>query len=291
MMGNAALEDTPPEDYVRSVVEQSGSSFFWAMRMLEPARRDANFAIYAFCRVVDDIADDEDIDAATRRALLGEWRTEIARLYANEPKHPITKALLPAVQAFGLKCDDFLAIIEGMEMDAEGPIVAPSMQALLYYCDRVASAVGRLCVKVYGEPAAEGEAVADHLGLALQLTNILRDVAEDAERGRLYLPQELLDKYGMETRDPMRVAQHPDLPKVSAELGARAEAEFKAAREALLKTSRRKMRPAIIMMEVYYRTLRRLRAHGWRMPENINGMARLSDKMAKLAIAIRHGVL
>lgn len=291
MTDEEAQQIVSPADYVRKVVASSGSSFFWAMRLMDEQRRDANFAVYAFCRVVDDIADDEGISVDERRAGLSEWRSEMAKLYGGaEPDHPITKALAPHVSAYGLKCEDFLAVIEGMEMDAEGPVVAPSYDGLLYYCDRVASAVGRLCVKIYGESGDEGQKVADHLGLALQLTNILRDVGEDAEIGRLYLPNELLDKYGIESRDPKIVAQHPNLPKLSAELGARAEAEFQAAREALKDTDRKKMRPAIIMMMVYHRILRKLRSSNWRLPQKPNLFQRIADKGAKLLIALRYGI-
>lgn len=290
MVDEATYKDMSPQDYVQAVVAESGSSFFWAMRLLEENRRDANFAVYAFCRIVDDIADDEGISVEERKAGLSEWRNEMAKLYSGAASHPIAQALAPFVADFSLKCEDFLAVIEGMEMDAEGPIVAPSYDALLYYCDRVAAAVGRLCVKIYGEGGNEGQLVADHLGLALQLTNILRDVREDAERGRLYLPHELLDKYGIESRDPMVAAEHDNLPKLCAELGARAEAEFQAAREALKATDRKKMKPAIIMMEVYHRILRQLRDANWRLPQNPSLITRVFDKGAKLSIALRYGL-
>lgn len=290
MVDETAYKDLSPKDYVQAVVAESGSSFFWAMRLLEENRRDANFAVYAFCRIVDDIADDEGISVEERKAGLSVWRNEMAKLYSGAAEHPVAQALAPFVADYGLKCEDFLAVIEGMEMDGEGPIVAPSYDGLIYYCDRVAAAVGRLCVKIYGEGGDEGQRVADHLGLALQLTNILRDVREDAERGRLYLPHELLDKYGINSRDPMVVAAHEKLPDLCAELGVRAEEEFQAARKALAFTDRKKMKPAIIMMEVYHRILRKLKAAHWRLPQNPSLVQRISDKGAKLLIALRYGL-
>ncbi|MFZ5609794.1 MAG: presqualene diphosphate synthase HpnD [Pseudomonadota bacterium] len=286
---NLSLE-MAPRDYVRAVVARSGTSFFWAMRLLARPRREANFAVYAFCREVDDIADAANLDAQAKRQGLAEWRREIVRLYAGEARHPVTRALAGPVARYGLKCEDFLAIIEGMEMDADGPIRAPSLEALLYYCDRVACAVGRLCVRIYGEPGEAGTKVANHLGLALQLTNILRDIPDDARMGRLYLPREVLVAHGVPTDDANAAACHPQLPAACAALGARAEAEFAAARKALAHADRQPMRPAIVMMEVYHRALRRLAARNWRAETRHGPLTRVSDTLAKLAIAVRHGV-
>ncbi len=161
------------------------SSFYVAMRILPAAQREAMFAIYAFCRDVDDVAD-EPGPRDERLAELANWRNDIAALYRGQTTHR-TRGLAVPVKQFGLKQEDFIAVIDGMEMDLEGEMLAPDAAKLDLYCDRVASAVGRLSVRVFGMPDADGVSLAYHLGRALQLTNILRDIDEDAEIGRLYL--------------------------------------------------------------------------------------------------------
>ena len=182
---------------IRQRVQTAGSSFYWAMRFVSRAKSDALFAIYAFCREVDDIADG-DASASDKLMALSLWRTRIARLYdGGTADVPVIRALAPAISRFNLARADFEAVIAGMEMDAAGPMIAPALATLDLYCDRVASAVGRLCVCVFGESGPHGMAVAYHLGRALQLTNILRDVVEDAGVDRLYLPAELLAARGV----------------------------------------------------------------------------------------------
>ena len=272
-------------DHVRAVVADSGTSFFWAMRLLPAPRRDAMFAIYAFCREVDDIAD-EPAPMAEKSAGLAAWREEVARLYAGAPTRPTGRALLGPVGAYGLRQEDFLALIEGMEMDA-ADIRAPTMAELELYCDRVACAVGRLSVRAFGATDARAEGVAFSLGQALQLTNILRDIEEDAERGRLYLPRELLAASGIEATDPVEVLRHPSLPAVCDALATVAEGRFAEARAALAHCAGRPMRPARMMMEIYRRTLARLRVRGWsRLGEPVT-----LPKTEKLWIALRHGLL
>ena len=186
--------------HVTDVVHQARTSFYWAMRLLPKAKRQAMFAVYAFCRVVDDIADG-DLPAGRKLRQLQGWREEIERLYAGTPRHPVARALREPIATFDLAREDFLAIIDGMEMDARG---AHGRAAAWPSCGsiarRVAGAVGLLCVRIFGAPRADGIALADALGEAVQLTNILRDIAEDAELGRLYLPRELLSKHGRARR-------------------------------------------------------------------------------------------
>ena len=192
------------EAHVLSVVKAAGSSFYGAMRTLPKDRRDAMFAIYAFCREIDDIADDPH---AARRAGGGACRLadEIDRLYEGTPQKPTARALLLPVARYALRKEDFVALIDGMEMDAGEIFHGPSMATLTLYCERVAGAVGMLSVRVFGEPGEAGERLAWSLGQALQLTNILRDLKEDAERGRLYLPDELLATHGIAAREPAAV--------------------------------------------------------------------------------------
>jgi len=272
--------------HVRKVTERSGTSFFWAMRLLEAPRRDAMFAIYAFCREVDDIAD-EGGDTEAKRQGLAEWRAEIDRLYAGAPTRPTTRALLAPVAAYDLLREDFLAVIDGMEMDAVRDIQAPSLAELELYCARVAGAVGLLSVRAFGERSESARKLALAEGKALQLTNILRDLVEDAGRGRLYLPRELLARHGIEGREPRAVLAHPELGKACDDLAAIAEAAYAEAAGWLGRLERRKMRPAIIMLEVYRRTLAALRARGWRQLERPVG----PSKLAKLWLALRYGLL
>lgn len=294
-----SIENSPAAVAVAGAVSDSdevtigaGTSFYWAMRMLPTRKRSAIFAVYAFCRQVDDIADGDD-PAADKVAALAAWRVEIDRLYAGAPTSATARALTTPLADFDLEKNAFLAIIDGMEMDARGPIIAPGMAELEAYCARVASAVGLLCIRIFGEKGEDGRAVAASLGLALQLTNILRDIREDTEMGRLYLPRELLDARGIISRDPAVVLHHSNLPAVCRELAARAEAEFAEAEAAIAHCSRRAMRPAIVMMKVYQRTLRQLLRRDWQdvavyAPSRI---ALALDKAAKLLIALRYGLL
>ena len=176
---------------VEAIVRAAGTSFYRGMRVLPADRRAAMYAVYAFCREVDDIVDDEG-DFAGKVPLLAAWRARIAGLYRGEADGPVTRVLLAAVARYGLRAEDFVAVIDGMQMDAETVIVAPDLATLDLYCDRVAAAVGRLSVRAFGDASPAADRVAFALGRALQLTNILRDVAEDAARGRLYLPREWL---------------------------------------------------------------------------------------------------
>jgi phytoene synthase len=271
---------------VAARVAASGTSFYWAMSLLPAARRAAMFAIYAFCRAVDDVVDGPGT-AADKRAGLAEWRREIDRVYAGAPQTAIGRELMAAVRRFDLARADFLTVIDGMEMDAGAPIVAPPLAELELYCARVAGAVGLLSIRAFGAPPAEGRRVAESLGHAFQLTNILRDLAEDAALGRLYLPCEMLDARGIAARDPAAVLSHPKLPEVCDELAVRAERHFDDARAAMRACPRAAMRPARVMMAVYRSILRRLRARGWR---RLTQPVSLS-KPAKLLIALRHGLV
>lgn len=278
----------PPEaaGLVTERVQASGTSFYWAMRVLPKAERLAMYGIYAFAREIDDIAD-EPASRAEKTAALTAWREEIDALYAGRPRHPVAASLLAPVRRFDLERADFLAVIDGMEMDADGDIQAPTMAELELYCDRVACAVGRLSVKVFGIAGPIGIELADALGRALQLTNILRDLAEDAARNRLYLPCELLAAHGIESREPATVLRDPALPKVCRELARTAEDYFTAAAKAMAGQPRRAARPPRIMHAVYHATLQRLRKDDWRHlapPVKV-------PTLVKLGLVLRHGLL
>ncbi|MDH3597052.1 MAG: squalene/phytoene synthase family protein, partial [Rhodospirillales bacterium] len=175
---------TAATHHVHEVVRRSGTSFLWGMRVLPKARREAMFAIYAFCREVDDVADGPDAPAA-KLASLEEWRAEIARLYDGRPTRPTTRALAGPVAAYGLPREEFLAVIDGMEMDARAAVVAPSLEDFALYCRRVAGAVGMLSIHAFGAEEPHAREIAVALGEALQITNILRDLAEDAAEGQV----------------------------------------------------------------------------------------------------------
>jgi squalene synthase HpnD len=273
-----------PEDtaYVTTLVKQSGTSFYHGMKILPPARRDAMYAIYAFCRVVDDIADEEGRDFATKQAELNEWRGRIAALYRGEVDGPITRALQSVVADYGVRAQDFLAIIDGMEMDAGEPIIAPSLAELDLYCDRVASAVGRLSVRVFGDASEKAEEVAYNLGRALQLTNILRDVAEDAANGRLYLPRELLQAENV-PETPENALASPDLPRVCRQVADMADENFNRANAAMALCDAAAMRPARLMEASYRPLLSILRKRDFKY---IQGRITL-PKWRKLLLAAR----
>ena len=282
----AARDGAEERAQIRARVEAAGTSFYWAMRLLPEPRRDAMFAIYAFCREVDDIADSDAAPTEKCRAL-DDWRDEIAALYGGRPASTVGRALLDPVHAFDLRREDFLSVIDGMEMDAVADIRAPALAELDLYCDRVASAVGRLSVRAFGVATAAADRVAYSLGRALQLTNILRDLAEDAVRGRLYLPRELLQAHGIESRGPGEVLAHPALPLVCEALAAIAERHFADARRAMAECPRRPMRPAASMEAVYRAILQRLRRRGWQKFDQPVSV----PKPVKLWLALRHGFM
>jgi phytoene synthase len=256
------------------------------MRLLTPERRNAMYAIYAFCREVDDIADDDGISNEARQRGLTAWRREIDLLYAGKPDNMVAKALLPYVGMFDLRRADFLAVIDGMEMDSVA-IQAPSLAELDLYCDRVASAVGRLSVRAFGTNQAEADIVAYHLGRALQLTNILRDVAEDAGRDRLYLPREILTAHGITATDPKTVLQHPALADVCRELATKADDHFRQAWVAMQLCPKEAMRPARVMGAMYRAIFDQLLKANWRRLDQ-----RVSvPKWRKIWIALRYGFL
>ncbi len=242
----------------------SGSSFFNAMRVLPRAQRQAMFEIYAFCRQVDDIADSNE-PRASRREQLDRWRADIDALYAGRPLTRMQGLVSPA-QEFGLRREDFHAVIDGMEMDIVADIRGPDDATLDIYCDRVASAVGRLSVRVFGMDAGDGIALAHHLGRALQLTNILRDLDEDAALGRLYLPGSALCAAGIAATDPATALASPALATVCGEVVVRARGHFAEADAIMARNPRRTVRAPRIMAEAYRLILDSLVARGWSRP-------------------------
>lgn len=251
---------------VTARVKKSGTSFAAGMRVLPRARREAMYALYAFCREVDDIADDS-LTAQACREGLALWRERIRALFTEgKAEDSICLALLPAITRFGLVEQDFQAIIDGMQMDAEKAICAPSFEELDLYCDHVASAVGRASVRIFGDSSPEAMRVAHHLGRALQLTNILRDLAEDAQRGRLYLPEELLAKNGVASRVPMEVLDDPHLAAVCRDLAEDVRRHYREADAAMKGCQWQAMRPARAMRRYYGAIFEALVKENWKNP-------------------------
>ena len=263
----------------------SGSSFYAAMRILPREQRETMFQIYSFCRQVDDIAD-SDGPRPERLAALQEWRDDIDALYQGRPPERL-REYVASIKKFDLQREDFLAIVDGMEMDVPQDIRAPDLATLDLYCDRVASAVGRLSVRVFGLPQEDGILLAHHLGRALQLTNILRDIDEDAGLGRLYLPREGLVDAGITETDPVKVANHPALPKVCAPLVARATEHFKKSDEIMARHPRHMVRAPRIMSKYYGAILRLLIARGFLAPR---APVRVS-KVTRLGIVLRYALI
>jgi len=249
---------------VERIVRRSGTSFYRGMRILPADRRAAMYAIYAFCRLIDDVAD-EDGPLEGKRAALQAWRERVEKLGEGGGDLAVTRVLARAMAAFELRPADMLAVIDGMEMDAAAPIVAPDYATLDLYCDRVASAVGRLSVRAFGDASAAADQVAYNLGRALQLTNILRDLGEDAARGRLYLPREWLFDAGVPL-DPEAAIKDPRLAQVCERMVKRVHAYFGGAGAAMARCKPDAMRPARLMAASYAAILARLERRGWQTP-------------------------
>lgn len=257
------------------------SSFYWAMRLLPAERRAAIFALYDYCRLLDDIADDPGA-ADTKRARLAVIRGAVAALFETGiALEPCLATLAPAIRRHALPRAELDAVIAGMEMDVNGPLTAPGMTELQLYCRRVAGSVGLLIVHIFERPDAERFALL--VGEALQLTNILRDVAEDAALGRLYLPAELLAQAGIVTPGPQAVLSHPALPAACAALALVAERRFVEAEAELARIGRVRLWPAIAMMATYRVLLARLIQAGWQDPDHPPRLGRWT----RLWIALR----
>lgn len=269
--------------HVKKVVADSGTSFSLGMKILPEQPRNAMYAVYAFCREIDDIADEPGEEAEKRHGLQ-EWRAEIEALYQGHPTRLTTRALLPAVEAYDLPKQEFIELIEGMLMDVDldfGRAERLDHAGLHLYCRRVAGAVGMLSIRIFGEPDATQFALA--MGDALQLTNILRDIGEDADEGRLYLPMEMIRKEGIEADDPKEIVRDARFRPVCEAIAEEAAARFRDTDELLKQYDRQKLKPALVMGQVYRGYLERLMARGFRNPVEPVRMS----KFAKAGRALR----
>jgi squalene synthase HpnD len=283
MIENADAARTPGLEAVQA--KASGSSFYAAMRLMGKAEREAMFAIYAFCRAVDDIADDGHGTRNERLAALDEWREAIAALYAGKPPL-LSDFLAEPMRRYGLRKEDFLTVINGMQMDIEEDIRAPSLAMLDLYCDRVASAVGRLSIKVFGMEEEPGFALAHHLGRALQLTNILRDLDEDADMGRLYLPREFLAKAELDGTDSGKAIADSRIDTACRALAAIAHKHYVESEQILAARPTGRLRAPRVMQAVYSNLLGKMQAQGWAPPRE---RARLG-KGELVFIILKHGL-
>jgi phytoene synthase len=252
-----------PDEYCQQKAAQSGSSFYYSFRFLPPERRRAITALYAFCREVDDIADEvQDVNVA--RAKLGWWRAEVANLFAGHPTHPVSKALQPATRQFGLDEARLNEIIEGMEMDLSHRRYQ-DFASLQLYCHRVAGVVGQLSASIFGFSNPATLQYAENLGLAFQMTNIIRDVGEDARRDRIYLPQDDLQKYGVSNADILDRRQTPAFERLMAFQSQRAKSLYDTAFAALAPEDRHPQRPGLIMSAIYRTLLEELERDGFKV--------------------------
>ena len=281
-----AIEAAPAgADPQETEARASGSSFYMAMRLLPKPERQAMFALYGFSRAVDDIADEGTESRAVRHARLDEWRRDIARLYSGSPT-PRVEFLVPAVRRYSLRVEDFFAVIDGMDMDVAEDIRGPDLVKLDLYCDRVASAVGRLSTKVFGMDDSPGLKLAHSLGRALQLTNILRDLDEDAAMGRLYLPYEFLNDAGVDGSDPIAAIADPAVDRACRRLASLAREHYTAAEKILYARPAGLLRAPNLMRAVYSEILVKMEQAGWAAPRRRVrlGRGRL------LVTVLRHGL-
>ena len=255
-----------PDEYCQNKAAASGSSFYYSFRFLPPLKRRAITALYAFCREVDDVVD-ECKDENIARTKLNWWRQEVANLYKGHPQHPVTQAIQPLLDDFNLAEEYLLEIIDGMEMDLDRNRYA-SFKELSLYCYRVASVVGLLSAEIFGYTNRKTLKYAHDLGMAFQLTNILRDVREDAERGRIYLPTDELEKFGVTQQDLQRPITSDAVKSLFKFQADRAREFYRKAFNHLPEEDRYQQRTGLIMAEIYFSLLDEIEQDGFRVLEH-----------------------
>jgi 15-cis-phytoene synthase len=252
-----------PDQYCQQQAAQSGSSFYYSFLFLPTERRRAITALYAFCREVDDVVD-ECSDPALARAKLGWWRAEIEGLYAGRPQHPVTRALAPHIEPFGIRQSLLNDVLDGMEMDLVADRYA-DFAALRQYMYRVAGAVGRLAAGIFGYRNPQTLEYAERLGTAFQLTNIVRDVGEDARKGRIYIPADELNRFGVAASDVLGLRQTDAFDELMRFQIDRAEHAYAEAIGLLPVEDRRAQRPGLMMAAIYRALLEEIRRDGCRV--------------------------
>jgi len=249
-----------PEEYCQHKAASSGSSFYYSFLFLPPNRRRAITALYAYCREVDDVVD-ECLDPQVAATTLAWWRQELDRLYAGTPQHPVTQALLPVLSEFNLPQEQLLEIIDGMEMDLQQSRYL-DFKALSLYCYRVASVVGLLAAEIFGFEDRRTQKYAHDLGMAFQLTNIIRDVGEDARRGRVYLPLDELKRFDVPLADILNARYSDNFKRLMEFQIERAEQFYAQAMSQLPDIDRKTQRPGLVMAAIYRTVLDEIKRDG-----------------------------
>jgi phytoene synthase len=250
-------------EYCSQLTRKSRSNFYYSFLFLSKEKREAMYAVYAFCRSVDDVADGS-APLREKQTLLDGWRRELDRCYDGNPQHPITVKLARSIQQFPITKEHFEELITGVEMDLVHSRY-PTFHELYQYCYRVAGVVGLMCIEIFGYRNPKAKDYAVNLGLALQLTNIIRDLKVDAERGRIYLPQDELARFGYGEEELLRGAYTPAFFELIRFVGSRARQYFHSARQLLAAEDRRSLFAAEIMGTIYYRLLDTIEASGYRV--------------------------
>lgn len=250
-----------PDEYCQQKTAQSGSSFYYSFLFLTPDRRRAITALYAFCREVDDTVD-ECTDISIARTKLVWWRKEVGAMMSGAPTHPVTKALQPHMAIYALESEHLMAIIDGMEMDLDQNRYLDFI-CLQKYCWHVASVVGILSAKIFGSSSPQTLQYAEKLGLAFQLTNIIRDVGEDARKGRIYLPVNELQQFNVTAADVLNARHSDNFEKLMQFQAARAQKLYDEAFALLPKEDRRAQRPGLIMAAIYRAVLNEVERDGF----------------------------
>jgi 15-cis-phytoene synthase len=252
-----------PDEYCQQKAAASGSSFYYSFLFLPLEQRRAITALYAFCREVDDVVDDSP-DAQLAATKLAWWRVEVGNLFAGKPQHPVTRALLPAAGRYSLPQEKLLEIIDGMEMDLRQSryLDWPALEA---YCYRVAGVVGLLAARIFGYREERTLEYARQLGIAFQLTNIIRDVGEDARKNRIYLPMDELKRFGVPASDLLQARNTPAFQELMRFEAERARSQYAAAMAALPAADRRAQRPGLVMAAIYRALLAEIERDGFRV--------------------------
>jgi len=270
-----------PEQYVQDKAAKSGSSFYYAFLFLPPPRRAAITAFYAFCREVDDVVDEVN-DPGVAATKLAWWRSEVATAFRGEPAHPVTKALMPHVQTYDIRAEHLLAVIDGCQMDLEQSRYL-DFAGLARYCHLVAGIVGEVAASIFGRTQAATVDYAHRLGLAMQLTNIIRDVGDDARRGRIYLPVSELKQFDVKAQEILNRGYSERFTALMKFQAERAHRTYDEAFALLPETDRTAQKPGLMMANIYRSLLREIEASGFQVLHQRTSLTPLR----KLWIAMR----
>ena len=252
-----------PQDYVQQKAAASGSSFYYAFLFLPPARRAAITAFYAFCREIDDVVD-EVSDPGVAATKLAWWQSEVGRAFAGQPTHPVMQALMPHAAEFGIEARPLLAVIEGCQMDLTQTRYL-DFAALQRYCHLVAGVVGEVSARIFGQHEVKTTEYAHQLGLAFQLTNIIRDVGEDARRGRIYLPVDELQRFDVKAHEILNGLHSERFVQLMKFQAERAHRLYDEALALLPAADRRSQKPGLMMASIYRTLLREIEADGFQV--------------------------